>query len=163
MLLDKFNRGHKASDAVKKLLDLEEKSGLLKLETYEKFANRVKVARENFMQFLLDMKKQNKVVVGRSAPGRCVTLLNYYGADSELIPYLGEQSASLKIGKFLPGKHLPIVDTKKIYDEQPNYVIIMAWHYADPIMAEMKRKGYKNDFVIPLPDFRIVRNSQVKI
>jgi SAM-dependent methyltransferase len=156
-------KGHKVSPEVKNLLDLEEKEGLLKLETYTKFTDRVKEARTNFMEFLLDMKKQGKVVVGRSAPGRCVTLLNYYGADSELIPYLGEQSASLKIGKFLPGKHLPIVDTKKIYDEQPNYVIIMAWHYADPIMAEMKRKGYKNDFVIPLPDFRIVRNSQVKI
>lgn len=156
-------KGHKVSPEVKNLLDLEEKEGLLKLETYKKFTDRVKEARTNFMEFLLDMKKQGKIVAGRSAPGRCVTLLNYYGADKELIPYLGEQSASLKIGKFLPGKHLPIVDTKRIYDEQPNYVIIMAWHYADPIMAEMKSKGYKNDFVIPLPDFRIVKNSEVKV
>jgi hypothetical protein len=152
---------HKASPAVAQLLAVEKAAGLHTLKTYQVFAERVKKARTHFMEFLLAAHKSGKKVAGRSSPGRCVTLLNYYGADTELIPYLGEQSASLKIGQFLPGKHIPIVDTKRIYDEQPAYVILMAWHYADSIMNEMKRNGYKNDFVIPLPDFRIVKNASV--
>ena len=70
------------------MLNLEEKSGLYKLETYRKFADRVKKAKKNFMSFILKMKEDGKTVVANSCPGRCVTLLNYYGVNADLIPYI---------------------------------------------------------------------------
>jgi SAM-dependent methyltransferase len=155
-------KGHKVADTVTKLLLLEVQSGLDKFQTYEKFAQRVKDARLHFMRFLIDQKEAGKRVVGNSCPGRCVTLLNYYGVDSELIPYLAEQPASLKLGMFLPGKHLPIVVNQRLIDEQPDYVVLMAWHYAKPIMEQLKARGLKSDFVVPLPDFHIVKNKDVK-
>lgn len=149
------------SNNVKNLLKLEEKSGLGKLKTYTKFANRVKKARLEFMDFLIKTKKKGKSIVGNSCPGRCSTLLNYYGVDSELLPYLAEQPTSLKLRMYLPGKHIPIVDNQRLIDEQPNFVVILAWHYAKPIMEQLKERGLKSDFVIPLPDFKIVKNSEV--
>jgi hypothetical protein len=155
-------KGRKVSQAVADLLALEEASGLGKLATYEEFAKRVKAARLEFVNFLIQSKKEGKRVVGNSCPGRCVTLLNYYGIDSELIPYLAEQPASLKLGMYLPGKHLPVVNNQILIDEQPDYVVLMAWHYAKPIMEQLKARGLKSDFVLPLPDFTIVKNSEVK-
>lgn len=154
-------KGRTVSNNVKNLLKLEEKSGLGKLKTYTKFANRVKKARLEFMDFLIKTKKKGKSIVGNSCPGRCSTLLNYYGVDSELLPYLAEQPTSLKLGMYLPGKHIPIVDNQRIIDEQPNFVVILAWHYAKPIMEQLKERGLRSDFVIPLPDFKIVKNSKV--
>ena len=154
-------KGKKVSPEVAKLLALEESSGLGKIETYTDFAKRVKDARIKFMQFLLDAKKENKRVVGNSCPGRCVTLLNYYGVDSELIPYLAEQPASLKLGMYLPGKHIPVVNNQILIDEQPDYVVLMAWHYAKPIMQQLKARGLTSDFILPLPDFEIVKNKDV--
>jgi hypothetical protein len=154
-------KGRKVNPNVKRLLKLEEKFGLGKLQTYTRFATRVKKARLEFMDFLIKTKRAGKHIVGNSCPGRCSTLLNYYGVDSELLPYLAEQPTSLKLGMYLAGKHILIVKNDILFKEQPDYVIILAWHYAKPIMEQLKMRGLKSDFVIPLPDFKIVKNSQV--
>ena len=102
-------KGKKVSDSVSKLLQLEKEAGLGKLETYKNFADRVKKARLEFMDFIIQTKKEGKTIVGNSCPGRSSTLLNYYGIDQDFLPYLAEQPASLKLGMYLPGKHLPVV------------------------------------------------------
>lgn len=155
-------KGREVHQRVTDLLKLEEDSGLGKLETYIAFAERVQKARLVFTDFLVKAKMDGKSVVGNSCPGRSVTLLNYYGIDSELLPYLAEQPASLKLGMYLPGKHIPVVNNQILIDEQPDYVVILAWHYAGPIMQQLKARGLKSDFVIPLPDFQIVKNSDVE-
>ena len=146
------------SENVTTLLDLEEDSGLYKLETYRKFAERVKKAKKDFVNFLLKVKNDGKTVVANSCPGRSVTLLNYYGVDTDLIPYIAEQPTSLKLGMFLPGKLIPVINNEILVKEQPDYVILLAWHYAEPIMEQLKIRGLKSNFIIPLPDLNIVKN-----
>lgn len=154
-------KGKKVSPEVNKLLKVEKEFGLGKLETFTKFASRVKKARLEFINFIIKIKKDGLNIVGNSSPARASTLLNYYGVDSELMPYLAEQPTSLKLNMFLPGKHIPIVNNQRLLAEQPDYVVILAWHYAKPIMEQLKARGLKSDFVIPLPDFKIVKNSEV--
>ena len=146
------------SKNVESLLKLEEESGLYKLETYTKFADRVKQAKNDFMNFIFKIKSEDKTIVGNSCPGRSVTLLNYYGVDSELLPYIAEQPTSLKLNMFLPGKHIPIVKNEILIKEQPDYVVLLAWHYAQPIMEQLRERGLKSNFIIPLPDMKIVEN-----
>lgn len=146
---------------VTKLLKLEKEFGLDKSETYVNFANRVKRARFEFMDFIFKTKKQGKSIVGNSCPARSSTLLNYYGVDKGLLPYIAEQPTSLKLNMYLPGKHIPIVNNQRLIDERPDYVVILAWHYAKPIMEQLKMRGLKSDFVTPLPDFRIIKNVEV--
>ena len=155
------SKGKPVSPEVKKLLKVEKDFGLGKVETYIQFANRVKNARFKFMDFLIKAKKACKAIVGNSCPARASTLLNYYGVDGELLPYIAEQPTSLKLNMYLPGKHIPIVNNQRLIDEQPDYVVLLAWHYAKPIAEQLKARGLKSDFVIPLPDFKIVKNSEV--
>ena len=145
--------------SVAALLKVEEEFGLNKLATYEKFAARVKKAKMEFFHFMMKAKDQGLSVVGNSCPGRCVTLLNYYGMDPDWIPYLAEQPTSLKLNKFLPGKHIPVVNNEILIKEQPDYVILLAWHYAAPIADQLKKRGLKSDFIVPLPDFQIIKNN----
>jgi len=154
-------KGRKVNPSVKKLLQLEDKSGLGKLSTYKNFAIRVKKARFEFMDFLIKTKRQGKSIVGDTCPARASTLLNYYGVDRELLPYITEQPTSLKLNMYLPGKHIPVVNNERLIKEQPNFVVIFAWHYAKPIMERLKARGLKSDFIVPLPDFKIVKNSKV--
>ncbi|MEK7480180.1 MAG: class I SAM-dependent methyltransferase [Patescibacteria group bacterium] len=154
-------RGRSVSPRVAKLLQEERAAGLGKLATYTKFAARVQKARLEFMDFLIKTKRSGKSIVGKSCPGRASTLLNYYGVDTEYIPYLAELPTSLKLGMYLPGKHIPVVNEKILLKEQPDYVVLLSWHYADVIMKRLKAAGLKSDFVIPLPDLRIVKNSKV--
>lgn len=154
-------KGLPVSPNVAKLLKLESEFGLDKFATYKKFADRVQRARLEFMEFLIKSKKSGKYVVGKSCPARSSTLLNYYGVDRELLPYLAEQSTSLKLGLYLPGKHIPVVDEKILFKEQPDYVVLLAWHYAKAITKRLKSEGLKSDFVVPLPDLKIIKNSEV--
>ena len=80
--------------------------------------------------------KQGQRFGGNSCPGRCSTLLNYYGMTRDLMPYLAEQPTSLKLGMYLPGKHKPVANNQIRIDEQPDYVVLMAWHYAKPITEQ---------------------------
>tara|TARA_B100000530_G_C15931811_1_gene477217 strand:+ start:1625 stop:2758 length:1134 start_codon:yes stop_codon:yes gene_type:complete len=146
------------SKNVESLLKLEEEFGLYKLETYRKFAERVKRAKNDFMNFILKIKTEGKTIVGNSCPGRSVTLLNYYGVDGDLLPYIAEQPTSLKLNLFLPGKHMPIVNNEILIKEQPDYVVLLAWHYAKPIMEQLKERGLKSNFIIPLPDMTVLEN-----
>ena len=146
------------SENVATLLNLEENSGLNKLKTYEKFADRVKKAKIDFMKFVLKIKEDGKTLVANSCPGRGVTLLNYYGVDIDLIPYIAEQPTSLKLGMFLPGKSIPVVNNEILIQEQPDYVLLLAWHYAEPIMKQLKARGLKSNFIIPLPDLKVIEN-----
>ena len=146
------------SKNVESLLKLEEEFGLYKLETYRKFAERVKRAKYDFMNFILKIKTEGKTIVGNSCPGRSVTLLNYYGVDGDLLPYIAEQPTSLKLNLFLPGKHMPIVNNEILIKEQPDYVVLLAWHYAKPIMEQLKERGLKSNFIIPLPDMTVLEN-----
>lgn len=154
-------KGRKVSPEVKKLLKLEKDFGLGKLETFTRFANRVKKARLEFMDFLIKTKRAGKSIVGNSSPARASTLLNYYGVDKELLPYIAEQPTSLKLNMYLPGKHIPIVNNQRLIEEQPDYVVLLAWHYAKPIAQQLKARGLKSDFIIPLPDFQIIKNSKI--
>ena len=112
------------------------------------------------MYFIIKVKKSGKSIVGKSSPGRASTLLNYYGIDTQFIPYLAELPTSLKLGMYLPGKHIPVVNEKILFKEQPDYVVLLSWHYAEPIMKRLKAAGLSSDFVIPLPDLKIIKNSK---
>lgn len=152
-------KGMPVSERVTNLLKLEEEAGLYELETYTKFAERAEKAKKEFVSFLAKAKEEGKYVVANSCPGRASTLLNYYGIDKDWIPYIAEQPRSLKLGMYLPGKHIPIVNNEILIKEQPDYVILLAWHIAKPIMEQLRQRGLKSDFVVPLPDFTIVKNS----
>jgi len=151
-------KNKKISDNITTLLEFEENFGLYQLETYTNFATRVKKAKQDFMNFVLKIKSEGKSIVGNSCPGRSVTLLNYYGVDVELLPYIAEQPTSLKLGMFLPGKHIPIVNNEILIKEQPDFVILLAWHLATPIIEQLRAKGLKSKFIVPLPDFHIIEN-----
>jgi len=152
-------RGAEISPNVSALLREEEMAGLDQPATYERFATRVRDARLEFMEFLVGARRRGETVVGKSCPGRASTLLNYYGVDSELIPYLAELPTSLKLGMYLPGRHIPVVDEKILFQEEPDHLVLLAWHYADFIMERLRARGLRSNFVIPLPDLRIVEHS----
>ena len=91
---------------------------------------RARSSRDRLMTLSYEAHQKGLRFVGNSCPGRCSTLLNYYGMTRDLMPYIAEQPTSLKLGMYLPGKHIPVVNNQRLIDEQPDYVVLLAWHYA---------------------------------
>ena len=108
------------------------------------------------MTFAYDAKKKDQRFVGNSCPARASTLLNYFQLDIDLMPYIAEQPTSLKLNLHLPGLHTPIVDNQRLLDEQPDYVVLLAWHIWKPIAVSLRERGLKSKFIVPLPEMRVI-------
>lgn len=144
--------------SVSALLNLEQSEGLHSSEIYEKFRDDAYRSRDDLMEFAYWAKRNGHSFVGNSCPGRCSTLLNFCGMKPELLPYLAEQPASMKLGKYLPGLHQPIVENSILLREQPDFVLLLAWHYAKPISEQLRARGLKSKFVMPLPRFTVLES-----
>lgn len=142
--------------SVAALLQQEENSGVFRPETWALWRERVALQRNHFMEFAYRAQRRDERFVADSCPGRGTVLVNYYGIDAMLMPYIAQLPESEKVGKYLPGTHIPIVCNEIILREQPEYVVILAWHYGKYIMEQWRKKGLKSKFVLPLPEFTIV-------
>ena len=67
-----------------------------------------------------------------------------------------EIDGSKKINHFLPGTDIPILNEKKLYSDQPDYVLILSWHISKEIIINLKKRGYKGKFIVPLPNPKII-------
>lgn len=145
-----------ASSSVKNLLAEEEAFGIYRPETYRAFQEKSFKARRDLLELATRAWDKKERFVGNSCPARSSTLLNYTGIDRELMPYIAEQPTSLKLGLHLPGKHIPIVDNEVLFREKPDYVVLLAWHYWEPIMNLLVERGLRTRFVVPLPEVHVI-------
>ncbi|WP_150288008.1 class I SAM-dependent methyltransferase [Rhabdaerophilum calidifontis] len=148
-------RGRPVSDAVRDLLATEREAGLYEGAVYQAFAERVRRSRRDLLAKVLEIRAAGHTLCGIGCPGRSSTLLNYVGIDPDLMPYIAEQSSSLKLGLFLPGMHIPIVDEERMFREQPDYALMLSWHYARPIIAKLRQRGLRSKIILPLPEVTI--------
>ena len=105
----------------------------------------------------LDIKKKGKRIYGIGAPSRASTLINYVGIDDGVIDCVVEIKGSHKIGKYIPGTLIPVLEESRLFEEQPEYALLLSWHIADELVPKLKEKGFKGDFIAPLPEPKIIK------
>ncbi len=66
-----------------------------------------------------------------------------------------EVKGSHKLDKYMPGTRIPVLDEEKLYREQPDYALLLSWHIADELIGNLRKRGYRNQFIIPLPEPRL--------
>lgn len=131
----------------------EDAIGLEDLSAFEKFGQRIDQERENLMNFLQEQKAQGKTVSGLGASTKGNVLLQYYGIDSELLNVVAEVNPD-KFGSYTPGTLIPIEDQVKVLADEPDYLMVLPWHFRDFFVNAPALKGRK--LVFPLPKFEIV-------
>lgn len=143
----------KINKNVKRILSLEKK--YINKKNLLKFKHSVISSKLKLHSLLKSLHNKNKIIYGVGAPSRASTLINYVGLDSDLIKCICEIKGSYKIGHYLPGTKIPIVEEKKIFSDSPDYLLILSWHIKDELIKIFRKKGYKGKFIIPLPKPRI--------
>jgi hypothetical protein len=151
---------YQVRDSVKSLLNMEERVNLTS-EAFKEFKDRVVVSKLQLHALLLEMKLRGDRVCGVGAPSRASTLINYVGIDDGIMDYVLEIKGSHKIGKYVPGTLIPVIEESQLFADQPEYAMILSWHIADELIPKLKEKGFKGDFIVPLPVPRVVRNSEI--
>lgn len=134
----------------------EEKKVVTDIDNLVKFKNRVVLSKLRLQSLLFDIKKKGKTVFGISAPSRASTLINYLGLNQDILDCVVEIKGSYKIGKYIPGTKIPILEESVLFKDQPDYALLLSWHIAEELIPKLKQKGFIGKFIIPLPEPRIV-------
>ena len=145
------------NESVKNLLDEEMKMGLYDTSIFDRFVQQVRDSKKTLQKLVVDVHSRGERLVGIGSPGRASTLLSYCNIDPDMMMYIAEQSTSLKLGLFMPGSHIPIVDEERMFEEQPEYAIMLSWHYWEPIVAKLRAKGLRTKIVLPLPTVQVLK------
>jgi SAM-dependent methyltransferase len=147
---------HARTPEVEAWLEREREARLFDPATYAAFAERVAEIRSGLLALCSELKASGHKLAGYGAPAKGNTLLNYYDIGPETLDFLVDRNP-LKQGLYSPGKKIPVVPAERIAEERPDYLLILAWNFADEIMRqqeEFRRAGGK--FILPIPEPRVV-------
>jgi SAM-dependent methyltransferase len=144
------------SPIVEELLQQEMAMGVHSRELLGKFSAAIQENRGELLWLLRRLKHEGKRIAGVSAPAKGMTLLNYCRIGTETLDFVSEKS-TLKIGRFTPGSHIPVVSDEELIRRSPDYALLLAWNFAKEIMENLSafRQG-GGKFIIPIPRPRIV-------
>jgi hypothetical protein len=144
---------YQISKNVKKQLIKEKR--FLNYKNFNEFRKEVAMSKVKLYSLINNIKKNKKSIYGVGAPSRATTLINYVGLDQDLIDCVLEVNGSYKIGNYIPGTKIPILNERILIKNKPDYLILFSWHISKELKENLRNKGFKGKFIIPLPNPRI--------
>ncbi len=132
------SEGIEITKRYRELIDTELAAGINKASYYEGFQPQVNAIKNAVLNFLLEQKKQGKLVVGYGAAAKGNTLLNYAGVKKDLLACVMDRSPH-KQGKYLPGSHIPVVSEESLSEMKPDCVVVLPWNLAAEVKAQFKK------------------------
>jgi NDP-4-keto-2,6-dideoxyhexose 3-C-methyltransferase len=135
------------------ILAQEQQQMLDTLTPYLEFASRVSDSRDVLRRFVTDALADGKRVVCLGASTKGNVLLQYCGFTVDEISAVGEVNPE-KYGCFTPGTLLPIVPESEFMEDEPDFLIVLPWHFKEFFLKNNKLK--KGKLVFPLPHLDVV-------
>ncbi len=126
------------------------------VETYRQFAQNVVEFRQNLRHLLHELRSRGGRLVGYGAPAKASTLLNYCDIGHEVLHYVVD-STPIKQGRYVPGTSIPIRPPSTLAENPPDYVLLLAWNYAEAILRqEQALRSHGMRFILPFPTPHVV-------
>ena len=147
---------------IRSISNYEETLKLTEKQTYINFFNRTTDLKIKLRDFINKEKKKNKTIWGYGASTKGNTLLQLFDLDSSDIEKIAEKQYQ-KFGLKTVGSNIPIVDEKEIYEEMPDYLLILPWHFVQGFInkeIEYLRRGGK--FIVPCPEFKVISYADIR-
>ncbi|MGJ7508103.1 class I SAM-dependent methyltransferase [Variovorax sp. GT1P44] len=153
----KINTSLKANKAVIDwLLDQEDRMGLSSPRPYRDFEERVFRHRDDLGRLIRALVADGKKILGYGASTKGNVMLQFCGLTTAEIPAIAEVNQE-KFGRVTPGTHIPIISEIEARAMNPDYFLVLPWHFKDGILRREKEylaNGGK--FIFPFPEIEII-------
>ena len=140
------------SSELSALLQEEKSSRCDRSAYYQGLAARAPAIRQKLRGLLAGLKARGKRIAAYGAAAKGTILLNYAHLDAQVIDFVVDRNVH-KQGLYVPGAGLEIAPPERLLDEQPDYVLILAWNFADEIVLQQKLYASRGGrFIVPIPE-----------
>jgi hypothetical protein len=144
------------SPVVNWLLQQEDRMGLGTPAPFRDFEQRVFRHREDLTRLLRALKDDGKRILGYGASTKGNVVLQFCGIGPDLVEAIAEVNED-KFGAFTPGTHIPIISEPQARAMQPDYFLVLPWHFKDGILArEQQFLADGGKFIFPFPEIEII-------
>ena len=155
ILVAKAESVHQANtDLIEQILAEERALGLDCPQAFADFKSRIEEVKTTLLDFLEEAKATGKRVCGLGASTKGNVLLQYFNIGPSLLTEIGEVNPD-KFGKFTPGTGIPLKPEDEVLASNPDYLLVLPWHFRTFFEGADKLKG--RQLVFPLPKFEIVQ------
>ena len=141
--------------AVSELIAIEDGLGLHHAGGYKLFNDSLTAEKQALNTILSDIQAKDLSIAGYGASVGSTTQIFYFGLGN-VLSFLVDDDPRHRL-LFSPGHHIPVYPSQTLYERRPDYVLILAWRYAEPIMK--KHQEYLDQgghFIIPLPTLKVM-------
>ena len=140
----------------------EEEKILSNFDVYKKFAERIKKHKSELLKLLNELKEKKSTIMGYGASTKGNVILNYCGINKNLLPEICDQNPE-KPGLVTPGSRIPIVSKKEMREKNPDYILVLIWHFRKEVIKDeidyIKNGG---NLIFHLPKIHIVNKNNYK-
>jgi SAM-dependent methyltransferase len=144
-------RQERVGGSVKAQLAHENARGIDSIGYFRDFSSRVDILKRDLSALLRRLKSDGASIAAYAAAAKGATLINTVGIGCDLIDFVVDRNVH-KQGKYMPGQHLPIRAAEALLELQPDYVLLLAWNFADEILEQQKEyRARGGRFVVPVP------------
>ncbi len=138
------------------VLDQEEIMGLGTLKPYQEFSERVFQHGKSLTALIDALVADGKKIIGYGASTKGNVLLQFCGFTSKQISCIAEVNEE-KFGSFTPGTNIPIISEKEARALNPDYFLVLPWHFKHSILErEQDFLAQGGKFIFPMPEIEIV-------
>lgn len=138
------------------LLSQEDRMGLKTLKPFRDFEERVFRHRDDLTRLIRTLSADGKKILGYGASTKGNVVLQFCGLTVDDIPAIAEVNPE-KYGRFTPGTSIPIISEKEAKAMNPDYYLLLPWHFKEGIIRREKEYlGLGGKMIIPFPEIEIV-------
>lgn len=158
------NLNNEITADLRDLILFENSMNLSSIKTYKNFFSEMQKLSVKVTTFIKSEIKNKRLVIGLGASTKGNVLLQFFGIDKSMLPYISEKQ-EMKVGLKTLGTDIELISEKKARNLNPSSMLMLPWYFKEEILAREKEYlDQGGSIIIPMPYAHVVtKDGELKL